>query len=888
MKSLKFLTIISLVFSIYWVSSCNPKKGNTLGRAYRNFTSFFNGYYHARIKYKEGTAKTEKNFKVPEDGSFLVLGIPSLEEAKSGFADFDEVVKKCDVIIFKHRKKKDQEPLVDWIFKYNNWVDDARILIGKAWFTKQNYVLAQQNFAYVLAAFPKSKNRPEAYLWLAKTQLANDNAIAAKQTLDKLFKEETNIHPKIQAEAQKIYAMLSIYDKDLDKAIIALEDALLYQKGKKEKAKIHYLLGQLYDSKGAYPQAIENFQKVVRINSSNQMVFNSLVNINKINVKYLPEGSDMSEQAKAFKKLAKDVKYEEFKDQIYYELAMLELKQKNKEKAIEYLKISTQSSKSNTSQKALSYYALGKIYFEDKNFKFAQSYYDTASTTVTSKSPYYDEIKTVSAVLKDYVKYLNTIHRNDSLLALSKLSEEQLNQYVDNLIEQDKKKKEIQEKQQQATAGNMDYMKDINTPNAAGFYFDNQQIVASGKTEFRRFWGDRKNEDNWRRSNKEQTFESNSDTEIQNTNSTDMNDPKKAREAYLKNIPKTDSAKIVFYKQIQEAYFELGQIYAYKFNVPDSAITQWKTLIQRFPNCDYAPKAAYSLYTFLNKSNNTTEANYYKNFITQNFPNSDYDKLIRGEKIQESNALPQDFIDAYNGVVGSYNNQQYQVTINMSNHLLKTYPTNSFTPKLYYMKAMSYGYLGQKDSLKNGLQLLVKNYPDDPASANAKKTLALMEGKDPNANNMNNNNANNNNSFDPQNNPNDEKTIAFNKDVKPKEQIYVIFFIEQKKVNLNELKVEISNFNKANFSEANLNSLVFSYQGTHHLGQVQTFQTLKDADKYIKLIQSEEKFKVWLGDNPNQSICFMTMSNFRLAYGQKKMQDYFDFYIKNREEMLKN
>jgi len=882
MKVLRYITLLSLIFSILWISSCNPKKGNALGRAYRNFTSFFNGYYHARLKYKEGTAKTEKNFKVPEDGSFLMLGIPSLEEAQSGFADFDEVVKKCDVIIFKHRKKKDQEPLVDWIFKHNNWVDDARILIGKAWFAKQNYILAQQNFAYVLAAFPQSKNRPEAYLWLAKTQLANDNPIAAKQTLDKLFKEEINIPTKIQVEAQKIYAMLSINDKDYDKAIIALEDALLYQKGKKEKAKIHFLLGQLYDAKSAYPQAIENYQKVVRINPSNQMVFNALVNINKMNVKYLPEGSDMSEQAKAFRKLAKDVKYDEFKDQIYYELAMIELKQKNKDKAIEYLKLSTQASKSNTSQKSLSYYALGKIYFEDKNFKLAQSYYDTAATTVTKKSPYYDEIKTVAAVLKDYVKYLTTIHRNDSLLALSKLPEEQLLQYIDNLIEQEKKKKEAEEKQQMALANNMDYMKDINTPNAGGFYFDNQALVASGKTEFRRFWGERKNEDNWRRSNKEQTFENTSENASQNNTVTDLTDTKKAREAYMKNIPRSDSAKTAFHKQIQEAYFELGQIYAYKLNLPDSAITQWKTLIQRYPQSEYTPKAAYSLYTFLNK-NNSPEANYYKNLIQQNYPNSDYDKLIRGEKILEATALPKEFTEAYNGLVGAYNNGQYQITINMANHLLKTYPPNSMTPKLYFMKAMSYGYLGQKDSLKNGLQLLVKNYPDDPTASNAKKTLSLLDGKDP----FGNSNTSQNNTFDPQNNPNEEKTIAFSKDVKPNEQIFVIFFIEQKKVNLNELKVEISNFNKTNFSEMNLNSLVFSYQGTYHLGQVQTFKTLKDADRYIQLIKKEEKFKQWLGDEPDKSVCFMTMNNFRLAYGQKKMQDYFDFYIKNREEMLK-
>ncbi len=881
MKGLQFLVILFLIFIATGIISCNPKKGNALGRAYRNFTSFFNGYYHARIKYKEGTQKTESNFKVPEDGSFLVLGIPSLEEAKSGFADFDEVVKKCDVIIFKHRKKKDQEPLVDWIFKYNNWVDDARILIGKAWFTKQNYILAQQNFAYVLAAFPQSKNRPEAYLWLAKTQLANDNAIAAKQTLDKMFKEEINIKPKIQAEAQKIYAMLSIYDKELDKAIIALEDALSYQKGKKEKAKIHFLLGQLYDAKGAYPQAVENFQKVVRINPSNQMVFNALVNINKVNVKYLPEGSDMSEQAKAFKKLAKDVKYEEFKDQIYYELAMLELKQKNKDKAIEYLKISTQASRTNSSQKSLSYYALGKIFFEDKNFKLAQAYYDTAATTVTNKSPYYDEIKTVSAVLKDYVKYLNTIQRNDSLLALSRLPEDQLIQYIDNLIEQEKKLKEIQEKQQQAAANNMDYMRDINQPNVSEFYFDNQQLVASGKTEFRRFWGERKNEDNWRRSNKEQTFETNNEQNENTTNLTNLNDTQKAREAYLKNIPKTDSAKTVLHKQIQEAYFELGNLYAYKLNIPDSAVTNWKTLIKRYPQSDYTPKAAYSLYTLLNKINNPSEANFYKNLITQNYPNSDFDKLIKGEKIAESSALPSDFMDAYNGTVGAYNNAQYQTTINMANHLLKTYPTNYLTAKLFYMKAMSYGYLGQKDSLQAGLQYLVKNYPDDPVTNTAKKTLAIMDGKDPATN------TNPNNSFNPQNNPNEEKTIAFSKEVKPKEQIYVIFFIEQKKVNLNELKVAISDFNKANFAETKLNSLVFSYQGTHHLGQVQTFETLKDADKYIKLIISEEKFKPWLGDNPHQSICFMTMSNFRLAYGQKKMNDYFDFYIKNREEMLK-
>ena len=99
------------------------------------------------------------------------------------------------------------------------------------------------------------------------------------------------------------------------------------------------------------------------------------------------------------------------------------------------------------------------------------------------------------------------------------------------------------------------------------WYFYNQAALTFGRTEFRRRWGDRKLEDNWRRSNKAQsnyiTGRSNADETSQNGTDTSaaVLDYKKP-EFYLKNLPLTDSLMAISNDKIATALLNAGKAYS--------------------------------------------------------------------------------------------------------------------------------------------------------------------------------------------------------------------------------------------------------------------------------------------------------------------------------------
>jgi hypothetical protein len=111
----------------------------------------------------------------------------------------------------------------------------------------------------------------------------------------------------------------------------------------------------------------------------------------------------------------------------------------------------------------------------------------------------YKQLKDKSDVLNKLVDNLLTINKNDSLISLTKLSKNELdntlNDYI-NKLKKEKKKKKVELKE------NLNFYdedsKIIKTNNNSIWYFNNMSIVNRGKDEFYSKWGDRKLTDNWR------------------------------------------------------------------------------------------------------------------------------------------------------------------------------------------------------------------------------------------------------------------------------------------------------------------------------------------------------------------------------------------------------
>ena len=275
------------------------------------------------------------------------------------------------------------------------------------------------------------------------------------------------------------------------------------------------------------------------------------------------------------------IKNLEYKDQIYYALAEIYYKDKNVDRACEYWAKSVSASFQNTNQKIASSIRLADVNYEIlEKYEPAHDYYDTALTVMKKDYPDYTIIKNKQIVLANLVTNLRIVTRWDSLLALSDLSQADLDKKIDTWIKEYKKKQEEIKKAELLAKALLSQSNRQNPFNqsqqVSSWYFYNLTTVQAGKAEFIRIWGQRKYEDNWRLSDRQQSFEFEEidmdSTQTDQADSLDENgNPKspqlaanknpESKEYYTKDIPRTQEKKDSIHSEISKALLEAGYIY---------------------------------------------------------------------------------------------------------------------------------------------------------------------------------------------------------------------------------------------------------------------------------------------------------------------------------------
>lgn len=839
-------------------------------------TSLFNGYYNGERKWREGVKEIDETFRIAPSGYIPILYTGSEEDAKTYGSTFDESIKKCEVVLLKHPN--------------SNWKDDCFYLMGRGWFYKKNYILAKQDLEWVIANNPDSKLLPQVYLWLVKTLYLSGSEATAKQVLEKDLPNQ-KLSKRDQGELALLRAQMQLDAENLPEVVEILERNMSNIKGKLNRARTHFLLGQIYADQDRLSKSYEHYKKVTRINADYQLIFNAKIRIAKLFINQT-EGTDETQRiAKLLKKMLRDEKNIDYRDQIYYELAMLDLKKGNQAGAIENLKNSIRLNTSNQRQKALSYYRIGNIYFKDlKDFTMAQAYFDSASQAITEDAPEYFEISNISSTLKEYINYVNTIHYQDSMVTLGKMGKEQLDKHVDFIIAEEKRREQERLRKEQEE---VDMMRDPNLFNQFGerpsqggssFYFDDPQLISNGRQQFERTWGRRKNEDNWRRKNKNLTVSSNEEEEKQDLDQ-ELVKQFGDKAKYYKDIPKNEEEIAAANDKIAAAMYGLGQVYQNRLMIPDSATATYKKLIKRYPDDDYTLKALYALYK-MNETKDPRQADDYKSQICTKSPRSIYCKLCNNELIpEEMNEEMEAFKSAYTALFTTFSDKDYSTCLDFSRFILDKWFAAPEIPKVLYLRGLAFGYLGQRDSLKSTFQYLKKNFPDTEQSAIATRTLALLEQENNGSSQNNGTPTNNNNGGTPNGGNNNGEVVSssdprfegFEPDKKSNEKVYVTMLVKKEGIQNQQLQMLLNDFNKQYFSSENLTVSIFFYQRTHHLAYVSQFEDYQQAFNYMSMAMKDEKIAGAMAD-PSDRIVFITPQNFRVAYGKKRFEDYLVYF----------
>ena len=874
---------IFTLFSILALSGCANFRESKFGKFYHNVTAKYNGYFNARETIKL-TEKLTQDSHVDDFSSIVdVFRLGDENTGKANASALDESLEKCKRVIQRHPKSK--------------WVDDSYFEIGRAYFYKAQYYEALDIFKYLANEFKKEEIGKEAQLWivLCYSQLKKyDEALAflANIKADKSFPKKFNY--KVELLNAHIKIKVGNYDSAIPSLLIAIPDV----PKKQDQWRYTFILAQMYDYENQDRKARELYESIKNKNMPYEFQFQTRINISKTIDLTNPESAAIA--IKNFKKLLKDDNNIDYFDQIYFEIGQIYQKSKNEEQAIlNFEKSSFFGTTENPIQKSNTLLALGDIHFKNKNYQIAGAYYDSCAVIIPENHPKFNSIKNQQIILSELITNLTTIDLQDSLQYLATLNNEQIDAKIEEFLANQalaqqaaEEKKQKQELREQLKQENQESSLNANLMNkgSADWYFYNATSIGLGISDFKNKWGNRKNEDNWRRSDKIETFNNTVDT-LPNADEIDddsLNNEQSVTEyelpeqlknvtedkkKYYAQIPFLPSQKKASDDKIIEALFGNGEIYFEKLNNNEQAYYCFNTLINRFPDNKYELPSAYYLYKMGLKSGNDEQKEEYKKLILDKYPKSEYAKLIRGDKFEDKNHNPlleKIYMETYN----NYMEGNCEQALLLYNKAEKEIKENYLKPNFEFFRIMCTYKDGDKKELIDQLQILANNYGDKDAGKNASNVIRYLKEqmKKEKQDSITNNAVSlktKSDSLVP------KKTYIYKySDVGP----FIYVLIADKKDNkIDKINVALSNYNTKYHKLQKLNVRSFILNDEKQLFMITRFSNINDIEKYHKGLSTDKEFKANLM-MPNLDMFFTTEPNFRILVKEKDEKEYIEFF----------
>ena len=819
---------------------------------YHNTTARYNAYFYAKKSIEEIEGILEESRDNDYDKVLKIY--PELDStlAATYNTQSEEVIKKASIAIERHKNSK--------------WVDDSYILVGLARYYSMDFVNAIETFKYVNKHGESDDERHRALIDLMKTFTDYEEYNNAVATSDYLKKEK--IGKKNEKNLHLVRA--HFYEKvgDIDKKLENLVKAAPLLKKRDGKGRIYFMIGQIYQELGFDAEAYNYYKRCIASNPVYELDFYARLNMAQVAV--IGKSKDARSTRKLFEKLLVDKKNKEFKDKIYYEMGKFELKQNKLEEAIGHFKSSLQQPSSNKRQKGQSYLKLGIIYYDSlREYELAKAYYDSTITALPTDYDNYDKIKARQEILADFVEQINTINTQDSLLALAALDSAEIRRRIDEVLEAEAER----QRQEEAKSKRRQRQNALNLINegtgisGAGWYFGNPSAVAIGQSEFKRIWGERPLEDNWRRSNKEVTGriessdpsiaseENNANNEVETLSEADQRNVQ--AEAMYSEIPFSKEEQALALSKIEEAYYKLGNIYNFNLEEEDNAANAFESLLSRFPETEYEAEALYQLYLIYKEQENEKYIKF-KAQLLDKHPNTTYAKLIQNPNYtEESTQANEKLKKLYKEAYQAYENQNYDTALIIINRGFKEYPETVFTPRLKLLQILITGKTEDINLYQYQLSEFIENNPDTDITPYAKDLLEASK------------------EFAER-----QRRIIGTSYIKYfKEQHYFVLIYENKNLP-EELSPLVENYNSQNYPGQNLQTSNLILSDNYTMVMVSHFETKDEAlDYFNRYRQSNPISENKLNSKFHKFV--ITKSNFNIFYESKDPEPYLIFFEKN-------
>ncbi len=750
-KTLRYSSIF--LVALLFLAGCSTSKNTNMSRRYHAMLTKYNIAFNGNVSYKEGMENIAKANKDDYSEIIHMFPISNHANATSASGNMDRVIEKNRKAIKLHSIKKkperDYKKMRDpkyqaWYNQneYNPELKKAWLQLGKAEFHKGDFLGSVGTFSYITRFYASTPDVvTEAQLWMARAYSELDWLYEAEDVLKKIKKEQ--ITPEISGLYNSAWADLLIKQKEYRQAIPYLKSAIESEKNKKQRARFHYVMAQLLERTGDKQGAVENYSSVISSTPPYEMDFNARIN----RAQLLSKNTASIESE--LKRMARNRNNKDYLDQIYSALGNIFLNEKDSTKAIEYYNLAIEKSTRNSVEKGVPLVTMGDLYYKKRDYVKAHPFYDEAAKIYTNEYDDFERISHRAEVLGELVKEYEIVHLQDSLLALSRMSEEERLVAINKVIEKIKEEEKAEEESKLIAQNQID--DDFVMPTqpigagAGDWYFYNPMNVNNGKNEFRRRWGNRKLEDNWRRANKSaslfaenETAEMMDSTAMASNDSTAISDPnvpaftqtsdKKSVDYYLAQIPFTQAQKEKSNEQIATGLYNMAFVYKDKIEDYPLAYKTFDDFQKRFGTDDRILETLYHRFLLASKENNPTLANQFRNEILAQHADSKYAEMLADPDFirnQQRMFEEQDFI--YGKTYTAFTHSDYKTVFANTEEIKRKFPLSTLLPQFEFLNTLSIGKTEGSEKFEKSLNELVENYPESSIGAMSKDILALLK-----------------------------------------------------------------------------------------------------------------------------------------------------------------
>jgi len=713
-----------LILTICLITACSRKKNTFVNRNMHALSTEYNVLYNGDNAYRDSKKQLAAGFRdnyweiLPIERMEIEENLETIRGEKSG--NFDRAEEKATKAIQKHSMYINGK-------EHNTQIDEAYMLLGKARYYDGRFIPALDAFNFILDRYPESNSVNSAKVWKAKTNIRLKNEEQAIENLKKML-EQNNLSKEDRIDGAAMLAQAYVNLDSLPQALEFIKIASESVKDNELKGRYTFIKGQLYNQLGEKDSANMAFDRVIALKRKTSRSYYIQAFLEK-SKNFDPEKENKEEQLEILQDLAKDRENRPYLDAIYYAIAEFYLNNDRTREAVENYNKSIKNFKSDRILQSKNYLNLAEINFNNAEYRTAGAYYDSTLIFMEDKSREWRRVKKKRENLDDVIRYEDIAVTTDSILGLIAMNEaerlEYFTKYTNDLKEKARRDSIAVARQEKGIADKEFYKKDPsgNTSKGGTFYFYNPQTLAYGKQEFRKIWGDRANEDNWRISAKTSSSAPEEQIEniTENTPAIDNNelfDP----QTYISQIPTETKVIDSIHGERNHAYYQLGLIYKEKFKEYDLAANRLENVLKNNPEERLVVPSQYNLVKIYEILGNEDRVAFYKNEILTNHPESRYAEILRNPDSQ----LPTDESSPefkYKELFKRFEAQEYAEVIHQSEEYIRIFDGNDIVPKFELLKATAIGRQDGFNAYKQSLNFVALTYPNSEEGKQAQEII---------------------------------------------------------------------------------------------------------------------------------------------------------------------